>query len=258
MNQVQLNNVVFIIPCYNEAGRIDIKKYSESLHNNPQVQILFVNDGSSDNTISSLKSLEEKFPTRIDILDLKKNVGKAEAVRAGMQFQFNKKDTNIPYIGYLDADLATSLEEGIILSKYLTENKQLKFAFGSRISKVGSKIVRKSHRHLIGRFIATLISIILNLSVYDTQCGAKVFTMDLAEYVFDKPFISKWLFDVEIFARILTDNQKFGEENMIEIPLNEWIDQDGSKVQMTYVFKMFIDLYNIRASYPELRKRKMT
>jgi glycosyltransferase involved in cell wall biosynthesis len=257
MNQNSSETTLFVIPCYNEADRINIEQYSRSLKNNPQINILFVNDGSSDNTIATLNALKKNAESQVDILDLKNNVGKAEAVRAGMQYAFKKEDKNIKYIGYLDADLATSLEEGINLSKSLSNNNKIEFAFGSRISKVGSKISRKSHRHFIGRFIASLISNVLNLRVYDTQCGAKVFSMELAEYVFEQPFISKWLFDVEIFARILTDGNKYSKDSMLEIPLNEWIDQDGSKVQMTYVFKMFFDLNNIKKSYPELRIRKM-
>lgn len=256
MNEDISNRTLFVIPCYNEETRIQADKYSLSLIENRHVKIVFVNDGSSDNTISVLEELKTKFIDQVDILDLQKNVGKAEAVRAGMQYQLAKND-DLKYIGYLDADLATSIEEGIRLSSKLEENKKLKFAFGSRVLIVGSRIDRKVYRHLIGRVIGTFISNILNLAVYDTQCGAKVFTIDLAKYVFNKPFISKWLFDVEIFARMLTSDNVYGEVDMIEVPLKEWIDQDGSKVQMTYAPKMLFDLLRIRSNYPALRNRKM-
>ena len=256
MDQDLLESTLFVIPCYNEETRIQINKYGQSLIKNPQVKILFVNDGSSDNTLEVLEKLRSEFKSKVDILDLEKNSGKAEAVRAGMQYQLNKNE-DLKYIGYLDADLATSLEEGLRLSRKLSNNDQLKFAFGSRILIVGSKIDRKTYRHIIGRIIGTFISNILHLAVYDTQCGAKVFTIDLAKYVFQGKFISKWLFDVEIFARMLSSNQVYGEENMIEVPLNEWIDQDGSKVQMSYGIKVFFDLLRIRSSYPELKTRKM-
>jgi len=216
----------FIIPCFNEEERIDIKAFNFSLTNNNAINILFVNDGSTDNTLEMLEKLKNQFPGQIEVLNLTANKGKAEAVRLGVQ-NVLKQHSDIDYIGYFDADLATSLEEGVLLFDQLEQNEQLKFAFGSRISKVGSTIIRKNYRHLVGRFIATIISNILKLRVYDTQCGAKVFTKKLAQFVFVKPFISKWLFDVEIFTRILCDTQRYSVKNMIEIPLKQWIDQKG-------------------------------
>ena len=254
MVESMLNNSVFVIPCYNEENRMDIDQYSSSLKNNDQIHILFVNDGSSDSTLKVLEKLKVDFNAQIEILNLSNNKGKAEAVRQGVQNAL-QKNVDIVHIGYFDADLSTSLEEGISLFNQLTQHEQLKFAFGSRISRVGSTIIRKNYRHLVGRFIATIISNILKLRVYDTQCGAKVFTKELAQFVFDKPFISKWLFDVEIFARMLCETSKYSIKNMLEVPLTQWIDTDGSKVKWSYSFKLFIDLFKIWSSYPCLRKR---
>lgn len=255
MDQEAAFKLTFVIPCYNEEFRLDSNSYISSLGNNPTLSILFVNDGSSDDTEKVLFSLKDNFPQQVDVLSLDKNQGKSEAVRLGVK-KVLSTDPDASVIGYLDADLATSLEEGFALSNILWHNEKLKFVFASRISKVGSTISRKTYRHLIGRVIATFISNILKLRVYDTQCGAKVFTRDLAAFVFEKPFISKWLFDVEIFARMLCVPEKYSENNMLEYPLDKWIDHDGSKVKWTYSFKLFFDLYKIKSSYPELRKRK--
>jgi glycosyltransferase involved in cell wall biosynthesis len=248
--------VHFVIPCYNEAKRLDIGQYSTSLFAFPTLRLLFVNDGSSDDTMKLLLNLREKFPRQVEVLNLKTNKGKANAVRAGMYYEFEKND-ELDCIGYLDADLATSIEEGMAISKILFKGKKTDFAFGSRISRVGSHIDRKPFRHLVGRVIATIISNILRLRVYDTQCGAKLFTKEAAKTAFIEPFISKWLFDVEIFARLLCADPKHGEEKMLEIPLKNWIDKEGSKVKITYFFTLFLDLYKIRMKYPMLKKRMM-
>ena len=112
---------------------------------------------------------------------------------------------------------------------------------------VGSTIKRSQSRFLIGRIIATAISNILQLKVYDTQCGCKLFTKELSIVAFKNPFISKWLFDVEIFNRLMV---YFGAEQstnyMLEVPLKRWIDQGDSKVKFTYFFKLWIDLYKIK------------
>ena len=182
-----------------------------------------------------------------------KNVGKAEAVRRGIHFCNNELD--FEYIGYFDADLSTPLPACFKLKSQLTNG--IEFVFGSRIMKIGSVIERSSKRHLIGRIIATIISNMLNMKVYDTQCGSKLFTKDLSLYLFKDPFISKWLFDVEIFFRMI---KKYGPERalskMIEIPLDRWIDRGGSKVKFSYFFRLWFDLYAINKKYKKGHAKK--
>ena len=168
-----VQNTVFIIPCFNEAIRLDIDQYTISLKRNENLKLFFIDDGSTDSTVSKLQELKEIFKNQVEIFPLKQNIGKAEAVRYGMlkAIQQNEK---FDFFGFLDADLATSLDETLRLSTVL-KKEHLDMVFGSRISMVGTIISRNKYRHVIGRVIATFISNILRLRVYDTQCGAKVF-----------------------------------------------------------------------------------
>ena len=102
MEQSLLNKAIFIIPCYNEAERIDINAYSFSLENNNAINILFVNDGSTDNTAEVLENLMTQFPQQIEVLNLASNKGKAEAVRQGVLFAM-EQHSDIKYVGYFDA-----------------------------------------------------------------------------------------------------------------------------------------------------------
>lgn len=85
---------------------------------------------------------------------------------------------------------------------------------------------------LIPSFIATLISNMLLLKFYDTQCGCKILTKKISIKVFSDSFISRWLFDIELFFRI---KHLYGNINCIEVmletPLNKWIDSGDSKVK---------------------------
>ena len=239
-------NLCIIIPCYNEEQRLPVSEFEAFLSKNSETIFCFVNDGSVDNTQTILLKLKQKFDKNVAIVSYKNNVGKAEAVRKGILYCNAKFNHNT--IAYLDADLATSLEECIELSTYLDSN--ISFVFGSRIMKIGSIIVRNHYRFLIGRVIATSISKILKLKVYDTQCGCKIFEKELSETIFKDPFISKWLFDVEIFQRIILIYGRHQVLNkMVEIPLKRWIDKDGSKVKISYFFKMLMDLYSINNKY---------
>jgi glycosyltransferase involved in cell wall biosynthesis len=240
-----------VIPCFNEEKGISLTEYSGFLDNFCDTMICFINDGSTDGTLGVLNTIKEKHPNQIHIVSMMKNSGKAEAVRTGINYCNQNFSHNI--IGYLDADLATTLEEFMDLTLYLQD--EVVFSFGSRIRKVGSVIKRQNSRFLIGRVIATFISQLLDLKVYDTQCGCKVFTKEVSEDLFKEEFISKWLFDVEIFFRTIV---LFGREKAIrkmhEVPLKSWVEKGDSKVKLTYFFKLWIDLYQINKNYKKNAK----
>jgi len=235
-----------VIPCFNEEKRLDINRFQSFLKAQPSILICFVNDGSTDKTFDILKAIKNKYANNVEVFETPKNGGKAEAVRLGVLHC--NANYNFEKIAYLDADLATSLEECVEISK-LVKNETL-FAFGSRIKKIDTNIDRKGYRFLIGRFIATLISRQLNLPVYDTQCGCKIIETKLSKKLFNKKFISKWLFDVELFHRI---SEIYGIDGIKkiskEVPLKSWVDIGESKVQFSYFFKLWYDLFSIKKAY---------
>ncbi len=235
--------IAIIVPCYNEFDRLPLADFSAFLTTNKTAHICFVNDASTDQTQSLLAALNTDFTGQVSILQNKKNQGKAASVRNGVLHCYNEKVA--PVFAYLDADLATSLEE--CFSYLIPLGNQKNFVFASRILKIGSVVERKFSRFLFGRIIATFISSILGIKVYDTQCGCKVFKAELSDILFKQPFISKWLFDVELFSRLLCH---YGKENalssMDEIPVRRWVDQGESKVKLSYFFRLWYDLYLIR------------
>ena len=161
---------VVVVPCYNEAARLQPLRFSEFLAEDQQVDFLFVNDGSRDATLSVLEALRKKHPDRIRVLDKQPNGGKAEAVRTGMLAAIALE--GVAVTGFWDADLATPLNVIPQLLTRLIEDPDLQMIFGSRVRLLGHAIHRKPIRHYLGRFFATAVSIILALPIYDTQCGA--------------------------------------------------------------------------------------
>lgn len=236
--------ITIVIPCYNEEKRIPLEEFTAFTTKHPDVNLVFVNDGSTDGTLEMLKKWCSAYVAHT-VVDLKQNSGKAEAVRQGMLVA--EAQENIRFVGFFDADLATPLEEVF----YLMQNMQDKhvFAFGSRILKVGSEISRKAYRHYLGRIIATFISIILRLDVYDTQCGAKLFRQEVVTTLFEKPFLSKWLFDVELFARMIRIYQNKTSDHIIEVPLRTWIEKGDSKITFLDTLKIPFELLRIKRAY---------
>ena len=237
---------IIVIPTYNIGDEFRFNDYKFFLKNNENVFLCFVNDGSTDQTFTYLEKLNSAFKNQIHIISYQTNLGKAEATRKGINYCNTHYNFNT--IGFLDVDLATSLQEFMRLNSLITNEKE--FIFGSRKSTSKNKIFRKCYRFFIGRIIAFIISKILNLNTYDTQCGCKVFTKNLSIIIFNEKFISKWLFDVELFLRMKTYyGIELTRQKISETTLNKWEDRGSSKISFFYIFKLWIDLFNINKKY---------
>lgn len=247
--------IYLVVPCFNEVKRLDFNAFTDyqsaSLFTRP-VQLIFVDDGSSDGTsewiqqkISELKSTAGSLAQdQIFNFKLERNSGKAEAVRQGMLYVLNRfKVGSSDWVGFWDADLATPLPELNKMVQLAADEPGTESVWGSRVYRLGSEIVRSPMRHYLGRAFATVISVLLKVESYDTQCGAKIFRGDKVAEAFSEPFISRWIFDVEILLRLR-------QKNIIEYPLRKWIDQPGSKVKVfREIGRVWRDILAIRNKY---------
>lgn len=235
-----------VVPCYNEAARFRADAFARFLQDerSHEIDLLFVNDGSRDATLQVLSSFREQFPSRVSILDQQPNRGKAEAVRNGMLQVIAAGRAGVT--GFWDADLATPLEQIVDFLHLLEARPELTMIFGARVRLLGREIHRQPVRHYLGRGFATVVSSLLRLPIYDTQCGAKLFriTPEL-EKVLAEPFHSRWIFDVEILARFISlhkgDSPAIARQ-VYEYPLPVWTDVEGSKVTPADFIRAFAEL----------------
>ena len=218
-----------IIPCYNEEKRLNKNAFIKFVQQENEYYLCFVNDGSKDNTIHVLKEIQEANPSKVSVIDMKKNGGKAAAVRSGSRYFYSNH--HIDYIGFIDADLSTDFEDFGDLVKTLEINNELNFVFGSRAKNASKAIEKDKIRALISKVINVLIILIVGLSISDTQCGAKVYKAELVPILFTESFLSKWLFDVEMFIRM---KKYFGKSKITKViyeqPLKRWIHMEDSKL----------------------------
>lgn len=249
---------IVVVPCYNEARRFDIRTFDQFLTASDEVRLLFVDDGSTDDTPLMLERLRQLHPRKVSTLRLSANAGKAEAVRRGIQIAFRRRPE---FVGYWDADIATPLQTIPRLLDVLQSRSRVQLVMGCRVAMLGRHIVRNSWRHLFRRAFATAASIVLRLPVYDTQCGAKLFraTPEIAE-VFSQPFGARWVFDVEILARIeviasTQQNAQSANQLVYEYPLEEWHDVQGSHLKGLDFVLAFKDLCSIYLRYMRRQKR---
>lgn len=242
--------LILVIPCYNEADRLPGAALEEFLAAHAEAGVLLVNDGSSDGTLDVLEALQQSRPDQIDVLNLERNQGKAEAVRHGM---LKAMEEGAAYAGYWDADLATPLAVAPQFVEIMEGRPATEMVFGSRVQLLGHQIHRALFRHYLGRIFATTVSLMLGIRVYDTQCGAKMFRVTPStQALFEAMFITRWIFDVELIARYLNTCRAEGRdalEGMYEQPLPEWRDVGGSKVKSGDFFQAFFDLIRIYRRY---------
>ena len=220
--------VTLVVPCFNEADRLDVSAWTEGLTANPSITPIWVDDGSTDGTAELLDRLATATGGRV--LRLPVNAGKAEAVRTGVARAIAD---GAAVVGFFDADLATPLDEVPRLVAQLDADAAVWMVAGSRRPVAGAVIQRRWLRHHLGRLAATLAAVVLSVPFYDTQCGAKVFRVgpEVAQ-AFAVPFTVTWTFDVELIARLL-DAPGGSAARLIEVPLRRWRDVPVSKVRWT-------------------------
>lgn len=240
-------DVCLVIPCYNEEHRLRREELVEFVDSHPGVSLCLVDDGSQDGTLKVLEAVRDERPQHVLVLPVRPNGGKAEAVRAGVRYA--AAQGNWPYLGYWDADLSTPLSEIDRLRAVLRADPSCRLAMGSRVKRLGSRIERRIARHVLGRIFSACASAILGLSVYDSQCGAKVFRRDTVETFFGERFLTRWLFDLEMLVRLRNVIGAEAMDTVCEVPLGRWMEVGGSKLRMREMLGVPIELLRIRAHY---------
>ncbi len=252
-----------VVPCHNEARRLPAAEFQRFIGRHSQVRFLFVNDGSSDETLPLLEKLAATNSAHFAVLNLAQNSGKAEAIRQGVMHTLSQQ---LNYIGYWDADLATPLDEIPGFIDVLDRRPEISLVIGSRLPLLGHDIRRRPLRLLLGRLFSRVTSVVLGLRVHDTQCGAKLFraTPEMLA-VFSQPFGSRWIFDVELLARLRSLNNSAPsthnsplaippstlpiphsfDHSVYERPLEHWQDVAGSKLKRGDFFKAVGELTSI-------------
>jgi dolichyl-phosphate beta-glucosyltransferase len=247
--------VTLVVPCYNEGARLDDEAFLSLVRDDQSLRLLLVDDGSTDNTALRLAALAARAPDRIATLSLDHNQGKAEAVRRGLQRALADEAA---FVGYIDADLATPPAEVRRLVGLVREGRAA-VLLASRVALLGRDIQRKPVRHYVGRVFATVASLVLRLTVYDTQCGAKLFRATPAlQAALADPFLSRWAFDVELLGRILTGNATVPPlrmEDVVEEPLLAWRDVPGSKLRPRHAAVAARDMARIALDLSRRRQR---
>lgn len=224
-----------IIPAYNESNCIkatllDVEKYLKK--QDFDWEILVVDDGSKDETVSIVRKLKKYLP-QLKIISNSKNKGKGGVVKQGMLKA--KGDYRL----FMDADNSTKIANLDAFWPYFKEGYDVVIA---SIGLPESKIVEKTgwHRRLFGKGAKWLIQIIMFWRIHDSQRGFKCFTAKAVEKIFPKQTIEHWGFDIEILALA----RKFGFK-IKEAPI-VWQNIGKSEVNLKAYIKTLGELLKIK------------
>ena len=219
-----MKTLSLVVPCRNEFNRLRPDTFLEATERWPWLSFCFIDDGSTDATAERLAWLSNASPS-IYAIYLQENLGKAEAVRTGIRHlcEFSHPDL----VGFWDADLATSLYEIPRFVQCFETDEKVKAVIGSRWPHLGADVQRSPGRGIASIAFKMVVRHILKAPVWDTQCGAKIFSREIADEIFAAPFSTRWIFDIEILSRLGNDRLL---TQVQELPVSSWRDVPGSKI----------------------------
>lgn len=205
--------LALIIPCYNESKRIRptfeayIKHFNQTQWSNKKIALVFVDDGSLDDTYSVLKEFEKSSTNNLSIIasGYKENKGKGGAIKYGV----SKVDAEV--YGFTDADLAYDPRLVDIALEALERND---LVIGRRVNESQVSFYSKM-RSFISSVLRKLVHAFISLPSYDTQCGFKLFNKKVATEVIQYVVHDRFSFDIELIQRAINKNFKIKE-----LPIN--------------------------------------
>lgn len=233
--------IYVVVPCFNEEFRLNLDYWNELIRK-LNFNWIFVNDGSTDQTKEKLDQING-----IKILELPYNSGKAEAIRAGINYAIEYEEKDDLVICYLDSDSAFEIKDierifNVFIDK--SEKNETESVWASRVALAGRGIFRSTTRHHLSRIIITLIGFSDKKLPYDPQTGFKIFYLNpKVKQIFSERFRTRWFFDIEIIRRWERTNGsglKIWEE-----PVDYWCEMTGSKINKLQYFRIVRELLYI-------------
>lgn len=235
-----------VIPFFNEQLKLkqSVEELFRYLKNEQDLEIVYVDDGSTDGTTDALQTAVHDHDSFKDLNNIsftfhryEDNRGKGGAIIEGVKLAKGKN------ILFCDFDFAVSLDN---ISRFLEEMNALPNQRGAVIAsrREDSTAFQKRSflRKIMGEVFHLVMRMIVRIPVKDTQCGFKMFDTETAKLAFGKLKTRGFTFDVEVLLHILNQKLPIKEKSVV-------IDKnDPHSTINVYLdpFKMIYELLLIR------------
>jgi len=190
-----------IIPVYNEVNfLVKLFEQLKLYFNSKKIEIIFVDDGSTDGSTKILKELQEKenykFFFKIVRLDI--NSGKGKAIQTGI------KNSEGEYILLQDADLELDSKDAKEMFDMIISNNDIKCIFGSRY--LSGKLKKNNYffNSLIGKINSLIFNIFFSQSLSDVHCGLKILHRSVIEKI--KLSVNDFGIEIDLASQIVRNN----------------------------------------------------
>jgi len=241
LEKKMIKSISIVFPIFNEEKRIfisliKIKKFILKSRLN-YLQIIFVDDGSTDRTKKIIKDFIKKYQKKAKIIYIKNfyNRGKGYSLKKGVKL------SNGEWILTTDIDLSVDLGHFFKWNE-LIKKKKYEIFFGSR-NLPNSNVKKKIARFILGNIFKFLVYILFHFKLNDTQCGYKLYKKKIAKKIFYKLKTYRYSHDIEII--LLAIKMKI---TIKEMPV-KWIHKSHSKMNLVNIIRMLFDLILIRIKY---------
>jgi len=226
-----------ILPCYNEEENIfpiyqEIKKINFNFY---KIEVIFINNGSTDNTIEEINSVLKKKLRNIYFIkkSFKNNIQYGGAISEGIKIAKGK------FISWTHADLQTPLNDVFKLFLKIKDEKKI---FGK-----GVRVNNRGFDGLVSKIHEILASVILGKKMKEINAQPKMFKKSETKYFRNPP--CKWTtIDTFFFYKALKKNFKIAE---IEVVFKNRIFGESKwknnyKTFLKYLFFNFLYLIKLR------------
>jgi len=220
-----------VVPFYNERHRLDRSLDAIAGQAGDDVEVILVDDGSTDGTAAVLSERADASPGVRAVL-LPANRGKGAAVRAGIAVTHGER------IMFMDADVATDLGD---IPRLVAALDGAAVAIGSREAPESELRNTTRVRTTIGNVFNAAVRALTGLPFRDTQCGFKAFRGDVGRNLFARSTIDGFAFDVEVLMLARASGH-----DIVEVPVR-WTEVPGSKVRFGLdPGRMLFDVVRVR------------
>ena len=234
MDYSETSSLSIVIPAYNEEKRLVNQTHVfEYVRNNfDNVEIIYVDDGSTDGTYLCLLEYEKENP-EVRILRHDQNLGKGKAVRTGMEAATGD------LVLFSDADFSTPIDEIQKLLPFVRNGFDI--AFGSRgVPGSNVEIRQPLLRVATGKIGNAIVQTLLLLPFTDTQCGFKLYRANALKTILPRLTIDGFAFDMEMLAVASVHGFR-----AVEVPVT-WRNVLDSRVRAIHNLEVLRDVLRIR------------
>ncbi len=235
-------DISIIIPVWNEESKIttDLQNINNYFQESPyNVQVIVVNDGSTDQTSEVLKQFSTQSSQQLKLIDYPAHKGKGYAVRKGV------KASQGEYVVIMDCGNTIPLKYIQIGIDFLNDNK-IDIAFGSRYNPESSILMKPVwYRRVASSLFRKLTKSYLHLprGLTDTQCGFKILNGTTARELFGLSKSDGFIFDLEII--LLAGKRDY---KLMEFPIEWKCDRDSRLSLPGIIFPVFKELQRLKKS----------